>query len=135
MSLRDGGPALFVMNADGSGTPHRITPMDLGMMQFPVWSPDGGLIAVNIQLGGDTEIWVMGSNGSFPRRISAEGEYAAVPNWTQDGRLIYSSDSMSGDITRVDIFVMDIDGSNVKRLTHTELRNVGPAWKPGPPKP
>ena len=58
--------------------------MDLGMI-LSVWS-DSGRIAVNIQLGGDTEIWVMGSIVS--RRISTEGEYATVPNWTQDGRLI-----------------------------------------------
>lgn len=134
VSEREGNPALYVMSAEGSGTPARLTPTDMGSLYNPAWSPDGRMITVTVEKTGAWEIWVMEFNGSNPRKLTGIGEHAAGSSWTQDGRIIDSSNRESRDSNRLDIFIMDVDGSNVTRLTHTEWRNVGPAWKPGPPE-
>jgi TolB protein len=50
------------------------------------------------------------------------------PTWSPDGRQIaFTSDRDGGDIH---IYIMNADGSNVRRLTFAAGRNTDPAWRP-----
>jgi Tol biopolymer transport system component len=92
---------VYVFNADGSD-PQRLTTVT-GHDGFPVWSPDGALIAFSsdrddcryssaadcIRTGKDgphSDVWIMNADGTDQRRISETfGQFLA---WTPDGAYV-----------------------------------------------
>ena len=80
---------LWVLNADGSGLQYINCDGEL-----PAWSPDSSQIAFVAQPG---SIDVSNADGSG-RRTRVAGP-AAFPDWTPDGRLIFTK-SLSGDRNR-----------------------------------
>jgi serine/threonine-protein kinase len=72
---------VYTVGIDGSGL-KRLTD-DSGSDQDPVWSPDGTKLAFSSDRGGFPEIYVMGSDGSQPRRItqSPAGRGSCEPSW------------------------------------------------------
>jgi TolB protein len=103
----------------------------------PVWSPDGEWIVFNSNRDGTTsELYVMRSDGSELRRLTytrRRGLGAGKPAWSPDGKRILFPSSQGGDSTSwydaVDLYVIDADGSNLERLTHTG-NNGSPVWSP-----
>jgi Tol biopolymer transport system component len=66
------------------------------------------------------ELWVMGSDGSNPRRLAAEG---SNPSWAPDSRRIaYERNEQ--------IRVINVDGSGDTRLTNQRFGASQPAWSP-----
>ena len=93
----------------------------------PAWSPDGRLIAYNA--GG--QLYVMRPDGRGKRRITGiEAEY---PTWSPDSlRLAFMSahDDATGSNPDYDIFVVDLDGRRLQRLTEWPGEEGWPAWSP-----
>jgi Tol biopolymer transport system component len=63
----------------------------------PQWSPDGRRIAFDSRPGGNPDIYVIGSEGGPPRRVTTEPSIDIVPSWSKDGRSIYFASDRSGD--------------------------------------
>jgi TolB protein len=110
---------LFVIAADGSRLT-RITRSATGSDFSPSWSPDGEKIAYRHETSfdGDSFINVMDADGSDVRQLR-EG---ISPAWSPDGTRIAFAGASEGPGT--DIFVMDRDGSRVRRLTRTPGRST-----------
>ena len=73
-------------------------------------------------------VHVMNNDGSDRVRL-AEGQsgFLSAPSWSPDGsRLTFVSD-LDGN---PDIWVVDLDGSNVVNLTQEEAKDHSPAWSP-----
>lgn len=112
-----GGPVL-VMSADGRGEV-RLTggTQELAEDAWPAWSPDGTRIAfTRADLSGwgtQTSIWVMGADGTSPRRLSESRIFGgAFPVWSPDGRRIAFGDATgSYPLLASRIRVMNADGS------------------------
>ena len=93
----------------------------------PLWSPSGDRILFTKRHLAKTEIYVMGVDGSQPRRLTTTPTGDSTdPAWSPDGkRIVYSS----GVRINTQIYVMNADGSGARRLT-SEGKNGVPAWSP-----
>src|SRR5262249_7886288 len=50
-----------------------------------------------------------------------------MPRWSPDGSKIAFQSNRDG---KYEIYVMDVDGANVKRLTNNQANDTDPAWSP-----
>jgi Tol biopolymer transport system component len=87
----------------------------------------GGRIAYEVRSGGRTlGLFTIDPDGTDGREVGAAGGYLAT--WSPDGlRLAYLHTGNSG---RNDLFVINADGTNQKRLTDTPEEEGIPAWSP-----
>jgi Tol biopolymer transport system component len=112
---------VFTVRRDGTGL-KRISGRGTYDEWDPSWSPAGGAIAFT----GDGRIYRMRPDGSRKQRLGV-GDHA---DWSPNGkRIVFVRWQPNG---RGDIYVMNADGSNVKRLMQTRRLNESrPAWSPG----
>lgn len=94
------------MNSDGSGISS-----SLGRVDSPRWSPDQSKIAY---VSGDG-IYIMCADGSSPTLVNELEPTGMYISWSPDGSKIAYSNHTGGG--QYDIFLMDVDGSNVINLT------------------
>ncbi len=115
-----------------------------------VVSPDGKRIVFTSDRGGDLDIWTMNSDGSHPRQLTHTLGYDGGPWWSPDGGKIcfrayhpetqdeiadYKALLKSHLIrpTTLDLYVMDGDGSHLRRITDDRKSNIAsfaPSWTP-----
>lgn len=134
LTLTQGGNAdIYRMNADGSGLVQLTRGPSGALNVEPAISPDGKTIAFSSDRSGRPMIYLMGQDGSNPRRVTFVGRYNASPAWSPDGKQI----AFAGyDQDHFDIFVMNSDGSNIRRLTDAKKtngrnsNNESPSWSP-----
>lgn len=130
-----GGPnsAISIVNVDGTGL-RQLTPATPGRRIRPDWSPDGRKIAFASGAAENEEIWVMNADGSEPARLTARdsGGRSNGPDWSPDGRsIVFQSDRDSdAQSRRGQIYVMNADGSNQRRLTNHLESDGDPEWSP-----
>jgi len=97
-------------------------------------SPDGRTIALRTWDGDGYQVATMGIDGTGLRILTHlgypdPGEYPAgqddggTPAWSPDGKQIAYSE-------QGDIYVMDADGSNSRRITPTPGADYAPVWSP-----
>ncbi len=71
------------------------------------------------------ELYIM--DHGISRKLTENAVTDASPNWSPDEREIAFASSRDGSL---DIYVMDADGTNVRRVTHDESRDTSPDWSP-----
>ena len=92
----------------------------------PAWSPDGSKISFVSDRDGNYEIYVMDANGYNQERLTyAPYRYDIEPDWSPDGsKIVFSAGEWDSNI-----FVMNADGSNERRLAGGIGNYVAPAWR------
>ena len=123
-----GNPEIYIMNPDGSDQ-RRLT-NEKSADNTPVLSPDGSRIAFASQRGGGGfDIFVMNADGTDQRRLTdftKLGIGAVNPSWSPDGkRVLFRS-----RVKRLDIYVINLDGTGLVKLTDEPRGVVMPAWSP-----
>ncbi|MEW6272607.1 MAG: Tol-Pal system beta propeller repeat protein TolB [Thermodesulfobacteriota bacterium] len=93
----------------------------------PSFSPDGSQIAFCSGRGGSPQIYVMGTGGGQPRRVSSRGSYNTQPVWSPKGDRIAYTGRVDG---RFQIFVVDAGGGEALQVTSSRGDNVDPTWSP-----
>lgn len=114
------GSALFLIRPDGTGL-CELTPFSSNVTE-PAWSPDGAQLAYSGGKGSGFGIHVVGANGRRPRALTPEA-LDFHPSWSPDGRQI----AFVRDAT---LYLMNRDGSHVRRLTPASAIDGSPAWRP-----
>ncbi|HYP14852.1 MAG TPA: hypothetical protein VEQ63_13070 [Bryobacteraceae bacterium] len=108
---------------------------------FPAWSPLGDLIVFASDRDGDWELYTIRPDGSGLRRLTNVPGNDAHPAWSRDGRWIAFASARGGfkdEIARGvgggqgagDIFVMQMDRSDVIRLTDDASEEGTPVFAP-----
>jgi len=119
-STRVGGSKLFVARLDG--TELRQLTVGPGEDATPKWSPDGTTVAFASVRNGDEDVWIVKADGTGARNVTNHPGSDSHPSWSPDGRQIVFC-STRGDGANDDIYVINLDGSGLRRLTDN-----GMAW-------
>ena len=76
----------------------------------------------------------MDADGGNVRRLTNHASQDASPSWSPDGRSIafFSLATTDPEIAGInpEIYVMDADGGNVRRLTNHNAWDYAPSWSP-----
>jgi Tol biopolymer transport system component len=135
---------IYVMNADGTGEPRRLTfdaaptyPLET-RSQNPAWSPDGTRIAYESTRGleGKGEIFVANADGSGePINVSNDPSWDTDPAWSPDGTQITFTSERAG---QKDIWAVDVPPGTTAPSTPVALlsRSLGTdtAWAASEPR-
>jgi Tol biopolymer transport system component len=145
----DGGNVsseLYVMNADGSGQRRFSDALDPRRDVAPILSPSWRKIAflrnpctaVQGACTGNSTIYVMNADGGGRHRLARGGSVRKTRSgqregggdgyaWSPDGRRLAFLSDRDGNF---EIYVVNADGSDERRLTRTPESDGSPAWSP-----
>src|SRR5512134_1468655 len=136
---------IYTANRDGTGM-RRLTNYDVYTAEG-VLSPDGRRIVFTSLKDGDLDIYTMNVDGSNIRRLTTTPGYDGGPWWSPDGtKIVYRAwhppDSagladykslLAQHIvrpSRMELWVMNADGSGQRQITSLGGANFGPSWTP-----
>lgn len=144
--------ALYIVRADGIGRQQLPSPGDYTMPDRPVWSPDGTKLAFSytqVKKEEKTEngestlstntfvsVGIINADGSKFLQLHEEpytlNPYSpsdfADPVWSPDGSQLAFISKLDG---YTEIYLINVDGSNLLRLTNSEIDHKGNiAWSP-----
>ena len=135
---------LFTARPDGSDR-HRLTSFGVYTAEATL-SPDGRTLVFTSMKDGDLELYVMNVDGTNIRRLTNTPGYDGGAFFSPDGRqIVYRAHHPTGDDLssyrellrqglvrpgRMELFVMNADGSNQRQVTSLGGANFAPIFTP-----
>jgi len=135
---------IYTAKPDGSDL-RRLTNYGVYTAEAVV-SPDGKKIVFTSLKDGDLEIYTMNVDGTDVRRLTTTPGYDGGPWWSPDGKQIayrawHPTDSALVNYrellaqrlvrpNRMELWVMNADGSGQRQITQLGGANFGPSWTP-----
>jgi len=142
----DLGVEICVMDSDGEDQ-HQLT-YNGAVTYDPVWSPDGGRILYSVHNRGDNpglhwmnsdgsgQEYLLAGAGSYTHDWGAFGAGQAVPSVTSTPAPLNGSGggviafASNRDTSTMEIYAMNADGSDIRRLTKNFGDDIAPSWSP-----
>ena len=118
--------AIYWMDAAGKFTPIRETPGIYGDLSI---SPDGKRLAMDINDGKRSDIWVLDLERDTLTRITFAGNTNVYPLWTPDGQRIVYSSSEKGIPPNL-WWIRADGGGDAQRLTESKNAQIPSSWSP-----
>ena len=116
---------IYIADYDGANQ-RRIT-INRALNIMPTWSPDGRALAYTSYARGFPTIFI--SLIYEGRRLEpfTPGTQNYLPSWSPDGTKIVFTSSRDGN---AELYIMNRDGSGVRRLTNNPAIDTTPSWSP-----
>lgn len=130
---------LMVMDPDGTGV-RRLTRTDGDVA--PSWSPDGTKVVYTRATAVEgcdftvcRQIWIVDADGTDAHGLAPASAIRGAADWSPDGdRLVFDQSLRDafGEFhpDETDIYVMNVDGSDVRQLTDGPGASGGASWSP-----
>lgn len=113
---------IWKMRKDGSGNVRIAYEPSNGEIRMPRWSDNINRIIVQkyiLGTGGDPEIAIIDTNGNTISILTDNNNFDYYPSISPDGdKAIFTTQSETG--INFQIYSVNIDGSNLKKLTSTQ---------------
>ena len=136
---------IYTVNRDGTGM-KRLTNYNVYTAEG-ILSPDGRRIVFTSLKDGDLEIYTMNADGTDVKRLTNTPGYDGGAWWSPDGtQIVYRANHPADSAqlkayrdllaqglvrpSRVELFLMNADGSNQRQITRLGGANFGPSWSP-----
>ena len=143
-SERAGSPDLYAADLTAAGSPVRLTTSH-AMEDAADFSPDGRTLVFVSTETGNPDIYTMpfapqsSDSGGTPTNLTRHPAGDYHPAFSPDGtQILFSSSRVAADVVSgpsadstyeaSEIYLMDADGSNVRRLTHDAGWDGSPSW-------
>jgi TolB protein len=121
-----GSKEIYISDYDGENQRRMTVNRDLN--NTSVWAPDGRSIAYVSWRRGPPNIFLTNIySGLPPQDLTKNAGNNFTPAFSPDGTRIAFSSNRDGN---PEIYVMDKDGSNVRRLTNHPGNDITPTWSP-----
>jgi TolB protein len=125
-SDRSGRPQVYIMSADGSNV-RRLT-YEGDYNAAPAWSPKGNWIAhVCRTETRQFKLCLTSPDGQKHRQLTTGHSIDDSPSWAPDGRHLVFSSVADG---KSHLYMINVDGSGLERLTSGGMYHSDPAWSP-----
>lgn len=129
--VEGGTPELYVVNPDGTSQEPVLT--GYAIEGTNVWSPDGKRLLIQAGVEGISTVVVLeiGPDNKVVKaeQLTADAKADSIfPTWSPDGtRIAFQSKREGGDYQ---VFIMDTDGNNKRRVSSGQGFAGQPAWSP-----
>jgi TolB protein len=120
----NGNPDIYTIDLDGKIL-QQLT-RHWGIDISPSRSPDQNKIVFVSNRSGSPQIYVKDLNTHSEERLTFDLKYCTSPVWSVTDKIAFAAIEESG----FDIYTMDSDGRNLKRLTEESGNNEDPCWSP-----
>jgi TolB protein len=129
-SDKNGANQLYTVRPDGSKLT-RITNLP-SIRGRSDWSPDGSSIVTYSGEAWKREVYIMNADGSNLHQLTPSGGNSQGPSFSPDGRWVAFTAYFDhfGDENGCEIYIIRIDGTDLRRLTNNDYCDYQPRWGP-----
>ena len=121
---------LYVINVDGSGL-RKVTNFD-SLRGRSDWSPDGAWMVTYNGPAWQRELFIFRPDFTDLRQLSPKGGNSQGPSFSPDGKWVVFTayfDHYDDDLG-CEIYIIRIDGTDLRRLTDNDYCDYQPRWGP-----
>ena len=123
---RGGDPGIYSLNIVTKQLKHLLK--GFGVSSSPTWSPDGTQVAFVSDRSGNPQIYVLEMATGKTRRLTRMN-WCDSPSWSPSGDwIVFAGRETTKE--KLNIFVTDLTGSQIRRLTNQAGDNEDPSWSP-----
>jgi TolB protein len=137
----DGKQILFASDRDGSNQLFTVTLKSGGIKRITNlpsirgrsdWSSDGQFIVTYSGEPWHREVYIMSADGSNTRQLTPSGGNSQGPSFSPDGKWVAFTAYFDhyGDDHGCEIYIIRIDGTDLRRLTDNDYCDYQPRWGP-----
>jgi TolB protein len=129
-SIAGGSVQLFVADRNGGGM-RQVSNLP-AVRGRSDWSADGQFLVTYSGPAWNREVYMLNADGSNARQLTPSGGNSQGPSFSPDGKWVVFTAYFDhyGDDHGCEIYIIRIDGTDLRRLTDNEYCDYQPRWGP-----
>ena len=129
-SVKNGPVQLYTVRVDGKNL-RQVSNLP-AIRGRSDWSPDGQYVVTYSGEAWQREVFIMNSDGSQSRQLTPTGGNSQGPSFSPDGQWVAFTAYFDhyGEDHGCEIYIIRIDGTDLRRLTNNDYCDYQPRWGP-----